>query len=482
MGTGLFSIARSALLAHQTSLQVIGNNVANAETEGYSRQEAVFVANTPVRMYDGNRGTGVHIETIQRKRDILLDENFRSANVLAGNTSMRRDLMQKIENIFGEPTDAGMSNALDQFWNSWSDLSSQPTSLAARAVVQQRGRQLSQLFNDYDTRLTQERTSGLELLSNTIDRINALASQVAELNSRIIGSEGNGHIANDLRDMRDQQIDELSKIAGTRTITQPNGTVTVMIGNSTLVEANSWNKLSASLETITPPPTVPVTDIPVRIRLGGTPDKLAPLDGEIAAIVKVLNEDIPAIRGRLDAMASQLVSAVNSVHDTGYTFSGNSIPGTAAGDFFDSGSPANPVRAATIKLDSAISADPAKIAASGLVNGPGDNTVAQGLAALRILDGAVTWTTATGATETGTFVGFFRGLVTRLGVDVSSANDSAAVAENLAEQADLRRKSVSGVNTDEELVNMLRAQQSYQAAAKMITAADEMLKTLLSLV
>lgn len=482
MGTGLFSIARSALLAHQTSLQVIGNNVANAETEGYSRQEAVFVANTPVRMYDGNRGTGVHIETVQRKRDLLLDENFRSANILAGNTTMRRDLMQKIENIFGEPSDAGMANALDQFWNSWSDLSAQPTSLSARAVVQQRGRQLSQLFNDYDSRLTQERSSDLELLSNTVDRINALASQVAELNNRIMGSEGNGHTANDLRDMRDQRVDELSKIAGSRVITQPNGTLTVMIGNSTLVEANSWNRVSAQLETITPPPTVPVTDVPVRIRLGNSPDRLAPLDGELASMVKVLNEDIPATRGRLDAMADQLVTAVNSVHNTGYTFSGNTIPGSAAGDFFTGGSPGNPVRAATISLDAAISGDPAKIAASGLANGPGDNTVAQGLAALRIQDGAVTWTSATGATETGTFVGFFRGLVTRLGVDVSSANDAASVAENLADQADMRRKSVSGVNTDEELVNMLRAQQSYQAAAKMITAADEMLKTLISLV
>lgn len=94
----------------------------------------------------------------------------------------------------------------------------------------------------------------------------------------------------------------------------------------------------------------------------------------------------------------------------------------------------------------------------------------------------MTWTAPNGTTESGSFVGFFRGLVTRLGVDTASANDSAAVAENLVQQAEIRRQSVSGVNTDEELVNMLRVQQSYQAAAKMITAADEMLKTLINLV
>ncbi|BAH37341.1 MAG TPA: flagellar hook-associated protein FlgK [Gemmatimonas aurantiaca] len=482
MGSGLFSIARSALLSHQTALQTISHNVANAETPGFSRQEAVLAANTPVRLYNGNVGTGVHVATIQRKRDLLLDDNYRSANVLAGNSTMRRDLMQKVEDVFGEPSETGMSNALDQFWNSWSDLSAQPNSLAARAVVQQRGRQLGQLFNDYDTQLTQQRTSNLELLDNTVGRINALASQVAELNTRILASEGNGHVANDLRDMRDLRLDELANVAGTRVVNQPNGTVTVVIGNSTLVEGDTWNKVSAQLEPPVPTPAVPLTDVPVKIRLGDSPDRLAPLDGQLSAIVKVLNEDIPATRGRLDAMASQIVTAVNTAHTAGYVFSGNTVPGTAAGNFFEAGTVTNPVRASNIKLDNAISADPGKIAASNDANGPTSNGTAQALAALRIADGTVTWTAPNGTTESGSFVGFFRGLVTRLGVDTASANDSAAVAENLVQQAEIRRQSVSGVNTDEELVNMLRVQQSYQAAAKMITAADEMLKTLINLV
>jgi flagellar hook-associated protein 1 FlgK len=482
MGSGLFSIARSALLSHQTALQTISHNVANAETPGFSRQEVVLTANTPVRLYNGNIGTGVSVATIQRKRDLLLDDNYRSANVLAGNSTMRRDLMQKVEDVFGEPSETGMSNALDQFWNSWSDLSAQPNSLAARAVVQQRGRQLGQLFNSYDTQLTQQRTSNLELLDNTVGRINALASQVAELNTRILASEGNGNIANDLRDARDLRLDELANVAGTRVVNQPNGTVTVVIGNSTLVEGDTWNKVSAQMDPPVPPPAVPLTDVPVKIRLGNSPDRLAPLDGQLSSIVKVLNEDIPATRGRLDAMASQIVSAVNTAHTAGYVFSGNTVPGTAAGNFFEAGTVGNPVRASNIALDAAISADPGKIAASNNANGPTDNGAAQALASLRIADGTVTWTSPNGTTETGSFLGFFRGLVTRLGVDTASANDSAAVAENLVQQAELRRQSVSGVNTDEELVNMLRVQQSYQAAAKMITAADEMLKTLINLV
>lgn len=482
MSSGLFSIARSALLTHQTALQTISQNVANAETPGYSRQEAVLSANTPVRLPFGTVGTGVSVTTIIRKRDVLLDESFRSANTLSGDASMRRDLLSQLESVFGEPSEAGMANALDQFWNSWSDLSANPGSLAARAVVQQRGRQLGQLFNEYDTQLTTIRSSTLERLDNTVDRINALASQVAELNVRIVGAESSGNTANDLRDMRDVKLDELSKVAGTRVVPQPNGSVSVLIGNSMLVEGETATPLSVQMEVPNPLPATPLTDVPVRIRLGDSVDRLAPLAGELSAMVDVINKEIPGARGRLDAMAAQVVDEVNTIHRSGFTFSGTTIPGAAAGNFFDPGTVTAPVTAASMKLLTAIVNDPARIAASGSASGPTDNSIAQRISSLRSLEGTVSWTGPNGATETGSFLGFFRGLVTRLGIQTSSATDNAAVAEGLLTQADLRRQSVSGVNTDEELVNMLRVQQSYQAATKMIKAAEEMLDTLISLV
>jgi flagellar hook-associated protein 1 len=485
MSSGLFSIARSALLTHQTALQTISQNVANAETPGYSRQEAVLSANTPVRMPYGNVGTGVSVSTIIRKRDILLDESFRSANTLAGDASMRRDLLSQVESVFGEPSDAGMANALDQFWNSWSDLSAQPSSLAARAVVQQRGRQLGQLFNDYDTQLTTIRNSTLERLDNTVSRINSLATQVAELNVRITASEAGGASANDLRDQRDLRLDELSKIAGTRVIPQPNGSVSVTIGNSMLVENDTAVPLSVQMERPNPLPSTPLVDVPVRIRLGNSPDRLAPLAGELSAMVTVLNTEIPGARSRLDAMASQLATAVNTAHSGGYTFSGNTIPGTPAGNFFDPGTVGAPVTAASFKLHSAVAGDPLRIAASGNPNGPTDNSVAQTLSGLRSAENTVRWPDLPPPAEpkeAGSFIGFFRTLVTRIGIQTASATDDAAVADNLTDQANLRRQSVSGVNTDEELVNMLRVQQSYQAATKMIKVADEMLDTLISLV
>jgi flagellar hook-associated protein 1 FlgK len=482
MSSGLLSIARSALTTHQTALQTIAHNIANAETPGYSRQEASLEANTPVRLPYGSAGTGVSVTTIIRKRDILLDDGFRASNASLGTAEARRDGLGSLEGIFGEPTEAGMSATLDQFWGSWGDLATSPNSGAARAVVQQRGAQVAGLFNTYDAALTEQRTATVERLSATIETINGLADQVAQLNGRIVSAETDGHTANDLRDRRDMALDSLSRIAGTRVFTQHDGSAMVVIGNSKLVDGSSSTRLHVEYVSPVPPPAVTPSDLPLRIRLGNSRDTLAPLGGALRAVMEFANTDIPALRSRLDTMASSLVTAVNAAHGAGYTFSGNSIPGTAAGEFFDAGSAANPVRGGTMRLSSAVAADPGNVASSGSASAPTDNMTARAIADLRTTAGTVSYTGPNGVSESGSFLGFFRSTVTGLGTQVRRADDDTAIYGMLAEQADVRRQAVSGVSTDEELVQMLRVQQSYTAATKMIKVADEMLQTLLSLI
>lgn len=482
MASGLFGIARTALLAHQTSLQVVSHNVANAETPGYSRQRPMLSANTPVRMPYGNIGTGVAFNGIERQRDTLLDQSFRSAASLLGESTTRRDLLSQVEGIFGEPADAGMAASLDQFWSSFSDLATSPGSLSARAVVQQSGRQLSQLFNDYDARLTQTREQVTSRLDALVSQVNQFAEQVAELNGRIITAEATGTVASDLRDQRDLLIDDLSRMAGARAEPQRDGSVSVLLGNSTLVDGTSARPLRLQQDPPVPPPAVMPSDIPVRLTLGNSVDRLYPLAGELKGLVGVINTDVPSLRGRLDAMASSIVSTVNATHSTGFVFSGNTIPGTAAGNFFDPGTVGDPVRAGTMKLLAAVEQNAANISASGDANAPFDNRIATGLAALRNNTTAVTFTGAGGETENAGFGTFFRTTVTRLGLDVRGATDDTSVRTILSEQADARRQSVSGVSTDEELIQLMRVQQSYVAATKLVKTADEMLQTLLSLV
>jgi flagellar hook-associated protein 1 len=481
MPSGLFGIARSALLTHQQVLQTVAHNIANAETPGYSRQESVLSPNMATRMSYGMVGTGVHVQTIVRKRDILLDEGFRSANGQSGEAELRHDSLSSIENVFGEPSDAGLTSALDEYWNSWGDLASTPSSQAARAVVQQRGAQVANLLNSYDGGLNQQRTYTVERMSNMVADINQIATQVADLNGRITQMESGGGNAGDLSDKRDLLLDQLSMMAGVRTIPQNNSSITVFIGNSTLVDGNTSRPLSLDLVPPVPAPTVPTPDIPVRIRLGNSVDALTPFGGQLKAMSDLVNQDIPKIRSRLDSLASSLVTSVNAAHTQGFVFNGTTLPGTAAGNFFDPGTVSLPVSAATIKLHSTVASNINAIAASNDSMAPLNNGVATAMVALRNDATTVNYTYGS-TTETGSFLSFFRSTVTQLGLDVNSASDDATVASVLVEQADIRRQSVSGVNTDEELVQMLRVQQAYTAATKLIKSADEMLQTLLSLV
>ncbi|MBC8085703.1 MAG: flagellar hook-associated protein FlgK [Phycisphaerae bacterium] len=373
MASGLFGISRSALLTHQQVLQTVAHNIANADTPGYSRQEAVLSANQPTRMSYGMVGTGVHVQTIVRKRDILLDDGYRSASGQSGEAELRHGTLSAIEDIFGEPSDVGLTNSLDEYWNSWSDLASTPSSQAARAVVQQRGSQVANLLNSYDGGLNQERGYALDRMSSMLGDINQMATQVADLNARISQTVSGGGNAGDLSDQRDLLLDKLATMAGTRSIPQNNSTITVIIGNSTLVDGTTARPLSIDLVTPIPAPTVPTPDIPVRIRLGNSVDALTPFGGQLKAMADVVNKDIPEIRSRLNTLASSLVTSVNAAHTQGYVFTGTTLPGTAAGNFFDPGTVTAPVSAASIKLSAAVAADINEIAASDDPIAPLDN-------------------------------------------------------------------------------------------------------------
>ncbi|MEP6764506.1 MAG: flagellar hook-associated protein FlgK [Gemmatimonadaceae bacterium] len=296
MSTALLSIARTALIAQQRVLDTVAQNIANAETPGYSRQEDIVTAATPSRMSWGMVGTGVTAVSIVRKRDILLDDQYRNSSGNAGKLDVRRDSLNSVQNIFGEPSDAGMSNALDEFWNSWSDLASAPGGTAERVIVQQRGNQVAHLFNDFDSGLSSQREASLNQLSVSVEEINGLASRVAELNGQIKSSENSGSQAADLRDQRDIAVDQLATKAGARVIPQEDGMLMIVVGNSSLVDGVTARPLKLSLIPIVPTPTAPNPDVPVRISLGDSPDPVKPLGGQLSAMVQVVNDDIPRLR------------------------------------------------------------------------------------------------------------------------------------------------------------------------------------------
>lgn len=463
---GILSIARSAISAHQTAIQVISHNVANAETPGYSRQRVLMQENWPVKLPQGILGTGVLVRDVAQIRDALLDVAYRRDNASASGFGLRRDLLGQVEQIFGEPSGSGLAATMDAFWNAWSDLANAPDNPAARQVVQQRGAQVAATLNAQATRLDQIKADTIARLDRSVGLLNDLGRQMAEVNTQIVAAEAGGVTANDLRDTRNRLLDDMSKLASIQTVEAHNGSVTVLVANQTLVDGSASKALA-------------MTGSPPKLALAfkGSADTLPQLGGELSALTDVLNNDLANTRARLDELALGLVTTVNAIHNQGWSPAAEPTPPMPPGwagsnvDFFTGAD------ASSISLAAEVGNNRDFVAVSAVFGGTGDNSIALQLSQLR--DDAIT----IGASPSPTsFANHYRDTVTTLAMNTNAAASSSAVYETLAAQSEVRRQSVSGVSTDEELVQLMRSQQAYVAATRLISTVDEMAQALLNMV
>src|SRR5690606_9711793 len=216
---GGLEMAKQALFAQQSALYTTGHNIANANTEGYSRQRVNFETATPYPAGSRNRpqipgqiGTGVEVGDIQRIRDQYLDMQFRGENSKVGYWETRAGALARMENLLNEPSDSGLSAVLDQFWQSLQDLSVNPENSGARSVVVERGQTLAETFNYLSDSLHAIRKDLEQEIDVTIKDVNSLLKQIHNINVQVSELEPHGYVANDLYDRRDKLIDELSSI------------------------------------------------------------------------------------------------------------------------------------------------------------------------------------------------------------------------------------------------------------------------------
>jgi flagellar hook-associated protein 1 FlgK len=472
----ILSIANSAMQASQAAMQTTSQNIANASVEGYSVQSVRVVAQAPQRLPYGNLGTGVVVQGITQARDRLLDTQFRTATGGSANATSTNDTLSRIEQVLGEPSATGLANSLDAFWNSWSDLANDPTSLSARGVVRQRGAEVAGQLNSFASQLDGIASDTRTTLTSDVSKINDLARQIAGMAPAIVAAEVGGQSANDLRDTRNRMIDQMASLADTQVIDRQDGSVGIYLGGRLLVDGSNYHQLTAS------------GGQPVTVSFAGETDAIQNIGGSIGASVSAINQTIPGVMTDLDTLASTLVTETNAVHSSGSCFTGGGTPPVAvnAGNFFTQNQ-ASDLTARGMSVSAAVQANVANIAASAgpatgpgaVPTGPGNNTVASELAALR--DKTLSIVSAAGGTVTGSIGAFYRYTVSSVALATSQSSDQATVQSTLASQADTRRQSVSGVSTDEELVNMIKQQQAYQAAAKLISVVDQMSQTLLNL-
>lgn len=467
----ILNTAREAMNAQQIAVHVNSQNVANATTAGYSKQRVELQAALPTVFPYGSIGTGVAVAGITRARDALLDGAYRTDAAGAAAANASNTALSQIQQVFGEPSDTGLSASLNAFFAAWSDLSSDPTNSSAKSVVRQAGQTVAQTLNQFATQLDQLDQFNREGMNADVGQINMLAKQIGELNNRIVTAESNSQTANDLRDQRDLLLDQITSLTGGQVVEHSNGSVAVFAGGRMVVDDTTVKQLEV------------YDGQPPEIRYAGTTTAIQGIGGSLGAKLDISTTQVPTIMSKLDALAGGLVQTVNAIHSGATTFSGNPPVAGVAGNFFDvtvpppvGGDPR--LTALGIRLASTL-AGPDDVAAAGpAATGPGDNTAALALANLRTT--ALSLTSVAGTT-TATLGDYFGETVGGLATAAQQAQDEATVQQTLATNADNRRSSVSGVSTDEELIDIIQHQHAYQAAARLVSVVNDMMDALVTM-
>jgi flagellar hook-associated protein 1 FlgK len=450
------STALNALMAQRQALDVTGQNIANVNTPGYTRQRAELTSITSagrggLYAVAQEPGWGVMVSDVSRLADALVDARQRTAHADSANLADVSTTMSAIEQVMNEPSTTGLSSQLTAFWSAWPDVANNPGDVSTRAALLAKAQTVVGTLNTSAQQLTSYWSNQRDQAQALVNDVNTTAQSVAQLNQRIATAKLSGGQVNELSDQRDQLVLHLTELTGATARPNADGSVDLMVGGSPLVHGPHAEQLVlGGATTVSQTGTTPVS---FTWASGGAASVSG---GRLAASLQALNTTIPGVLASYDGVAATLASTVNAVHSTGMDLDGN-----AAGAFFTA---SGTVTAATISVGIT---DPRAIAAAVTAGSANlDGTLADRLAQLA--------TSTTGADTA------WKTAVASVGVDSARATTQAATAATVVKNADADRDSASGVSLDEELTGMLTYQRAYEGASRLLTALDQNLDTLIN--
>jgi flagellar hook-associated protein 1 FlgK len=448
------STALTALQAHRRALDTTGHNIANANTAGYTRQRTDLEARTVPGASSSvaNRlvsGSGVEIVGTTRLADEFRTARVRTQTAQHADLQARAETLTEVERLLSEPGDAGLAKQLTEMWGAWSAVA-KSTDRAPKEVLVDKAQAVIDSLRSGQRGLDGLWTDQRTQVEGLVTEVNGLTTRIAGLNLAVVAAQGGpaGDLgaANDLLDQRDGLVTRLVELTGATVIAQQDGTTTLTLdGNPVVVGAESYPLAVAG--------AVARTDVagdPVRlVRPSGA--AVGPLrGGQLAAALDALNTTIPGVAARYDEVAASLATTVNTAYAT---------TGSPTG-FFTGTS------VATLAVEAGIRAAPITIRAGEPGRGDKDTSVAA-----RIADSAKA---AGGPDE------LWQRHVVTTGVRTQAASSRADVAAVTLASAVADQESVSGVSLDEETANLLVIQRAYEGAARVLTAVDQALDTLIN--
>lgn len=450
----LLNLGASALFTEQRASTVAGQNIANASTPGYTRQE-VIRSSVPPNTW------GVRVTSTDRANDEIVRRRLEDQLGLSGFADRRASRLSQLEDVAVDGGESGLLANFDAFFGSFRALEATPDDAAQRREVVAAGQTLASSMQRMAGDLERARVGLNQDIVGDIDQVNTLSADVARLNAAIKVAEAGGESANELRDQRDVALSGLAELTGAYGILDDDGDMTVVVNGIVLAQKNQSYAVSA----------IPGSDGTVRLEIPGTTrgDVTGQFSGgAIGGSIAARDGAVADAIASLDQLAFDFASAVNGVHQS-YV----GLDGVGGRSFF--AAPAAVTGAArNLQVDAAIAGDPSRIAtATSAATLPGDNA---GVTALNALESALV---ANGGTES--LGEAARGIVSRLGTEVRSASSEETLQRGRLDALTAVREQTSGVSIEEQLLALDRSQRAYQAASKVIQTVDEMLETVLSL-
>lgn len=473
--SGLFGILNNAtkgLNVQQSALQTTSHNLANSNTEGYSRQKVNMVADNPYTLTGiGQLGTGVRISSVVRVVDPYVNKQLQNENSSLEMYKQKSDVLGQLEAIFNEPSTTGLNNSISQVFSSWTYLGSNPELAAAKTMVAQNTENFTDNLHHMSNQIDKLHDGTVKDIEKDVLDFNAKVQQLDSLNKQIFNVTVKGESPNDLLDQQDQLVSELAGIAGVDTSYDKYNRVNISIGGQEVLNGNTIKTLGTSSDS--------AGQLVVN-QEDGEPTAISTKSGSVKGSQEALVE-IDTKKQDLNELAFTFATAVNTIHSDG----GEGIP------FFDLVSAEEGNYAATIKVNADILKDVSKINAGKDIDTVigGDGTRAQAIASLQNttlgypaadIEYNKESMSITNQVGGSTVSGAYNNTVTQMGIVKQQADNMADSQEGLVSLLQARRESISGVSINEEVTDTMKYQSAFQANSRIISVVSDMLDTLIN--
>lgn len=472
---GLFNAlnaARTSLEVNQKSIEIIGNNISNVNTEGYSRQSAELTPYPAMNFGDFFVGQGVKVTDVRRDHDVFLTDQLNIKSAEYGYQNGQTRSLSELERVFNV-TEDNLATDVDKFFDAWQELSASPSDLVLRDTVIQRGELLAVDFQNTITELDDITSNINDEIISKIDDINTKIEEIADLNERIYTIEVHGQTANSARDRRDLLAKELAESIGAESYTDSKGMLTVQLpAGLPLVQGTATMSLEA---------VISGADLTLNLHAGGVTRELGSqnMGGEIAGLFYIRDDFIPTITDDLNYLAYNIAVAVNAEHNNGAGLDGY------VGNFFDDppnlgALPPGPpnawdgaARALTVAITDASSVAAGAIpAVAGDPAAPGDNSnalVLSNLGEQYLVDGI------------DTFNSFYGKITSRVGIESNHNLLNVEGAEDAVVQLENVKDGMVGVSLEEEMISLIQYQRGFESSAKFLSTVDDMMNSLINI-